>query len=77
MRHRALVLTVAPHRAGRLEHDLRASPYRLDDVGFGTEVVLTVVVPEPDVAGFRAWLAGRTGGEVEADDAGPRTLFLP
>lgn len=77
VRHRALVVSVPPQRAGRLEHDLRMSAYRLEDVRYGAVMTVTVTVPEPDVDGFRSWLAARTGGAVEAVDDGPRSLFLP
>lgn len=77
VRHRELLLAVPHDRAGRLEHDLRHSPYRLCDVEHGADVTLTVAVAEGDLAGFDAWLAAHTGGSVEALDAGPRDLDLP
>ncbi|ANY08558.1 IMPACT family protein [Pseudonocardia sp. HH130630-07] len=77
VRHRELLLAVPHDRAGRLEHDLRHSPYRLRDVAHGADVTLTVAVAEADLAGFGAWLATRTGGAVDALDAGPCELYLP
>ena len=77
VRHRVLLLAVPHDRAGRLEHDLRASPYRLRDVAHGADVTLTVAVEEGAVDGFDAWLAERTAGAVEALDAGARDLYLP
>ncbi|MFG1637107.1 IMPACT family protein [Pseudonocardia alni] len=77
VRHRELLLAVGHDRAGRLEHDLRHSPYRLCDVTHGTDVTLTVAVAEPETGAFADWLAEHTGGGVEALDAGPRDLYLP
>ncbi|MBN9738573.1 MULTISPECIES: YigZ family protein [unclassified Pseudonocardia] len=77
VRHRELLLAVPHDRAGRLEHDLRHSAYRLCDVEHGADVTLTVAVAEDDVDGFGDWLAEHTAGSVEALDAGPRELYLP
>ncbi|ASR35787.1 IMPACT family protein [Prauserella marina] len=77
VRHRELLLAVPHDRAGRLEHDLRGSPYRLRDVEYGADVTFAVVVAEAEVPAFEAWLAARSGGAVEALDAGPRDLYLP
>ncbi len=77
VRHRELLVAVPHDLAGRLEHDLRNSPYRLQDIDYGTDVTLTVAVTEADRDAFGAWLAERTGGEVEALDAGTRDLYLP
>ncbi|MFD4255980.1 IMPACT family protein [Amycolatopsis thermoflava] len=77
VRHRELLVAVPHDLAGRLEHDLRNSPYRLQDIDYGADVTLTVAVTEADRDAFGAWLAERTGGEVEALDAGTRDLYLP
>ncbi len=77
VRHRELLVAVPHDLAGRLEHDLRNSPYRLQDIEYGSDVTLTVAVTEADRDAFGAWLAERTGGEVEALDAGTRDLHLP
>ncbi|MFD4193650.1 IMPACT family protein [Amycolatopsis thermoflava] len=77
VRHRELLVAVPHDLAGRLEHDLRNSPYRLQDIDYGADVTLTVAVTEADRDAFGAWLAERTGGEVEALDAGTRDLHLP
>ncbi|MEQ3554362.1 YigZ family protein [Pseudonocardia nematodicida] len=77
VRHRELLLALPHDRAGRLEHDLRNSPYRLRDVIHGADVTLTVAVAESDVDDFAEWLAARTAGSVETLDAGPRDLYLP
>ncbi|MBK1787620.1 IMPACT family protein [Prauserella cavernicola] len=75
VRHRELLVAVPHDRAGRLEHDLRHSPFLLRDVDYGADVTITVAVT--DVPAFQAWLAEHSGGEVEAVDAGPRDLYLP
>ncbi|WP_431922355.1 IMPACT family protein [Amycolatopsis tucumanensis] len=77
VRHRELLVAVPHDVAGRLEHDLRNSPYRLQDIDYGADVTLTVAVTEADRDAFGAWLAERTGGEAEALDAGTRDLYLP
>ncbi|WP_224390858.1 YigZ family protein [Pseudonocardia sp. ICBG1293] len=77
VRHRALLLALGHDRAGRLEHDLRHSPYRLCEVTHGADVTLTVAVEEGATAAFADWLAAHTGGDVEALDTGPRDLYLP
>ncbi|GAB3562442.1 YigZ family protein [Amycolatopsis endophytica] len=75
VRHRELLVAVPHDLAGRLEHDLRQSPYRLLDTDYGRDVTLTVAVTDRDA--FAAWLAERSGGAVEALDAGSRDLYLP
>ncbi|KAA9160203.1 DUF1949 domain-containing protein [Amycolatopsis acidicola] len=77
VRHREL-LVAAPHdRAGRLEHDLRNSPYSLRQQDYGADVTFTVAVPETAVGDFETWLAEISGGSLEAIDAGARDLYLP
>ncbi|MBC3191226.1 YigZ family protein [Pseudonocardia sp. C8] len=75
--HRELLLAVPHDRAGRLEHDLRHSPYRLRDVTHGADVTFTVAVEPSGTDGFADWLAAHTGGAVEAVDAGRCDLYLP
>ncbi|UQS27944.1 IMPACT family protein [Amycolatopsis thermalba] len=77
VRHRELLLAVPHDLAGRLEHDLRTSPYRLLGADYGADVTLTVAVTEAGRDAFSAWLAERSGGAVEALDAGTRDLYLP
>lgn len=77
VRHRELLIAAPHDRAGRLEHDLRHSPYRLREVEHGADVTFTVAVAETGLAGFTDWLAAHTGGSVDALDAGPRDLYLP
>ncbi|MEV1293756.1 YigZ family protein [Pseudonocardia sp. NPDC049635] len=77
VRHRELLLALPYDRAGRLEHDLRNSPYLLREVDHGADVTFTVAVAESRLDDFGAWLAEHTGGSVDALDAGPRDLYLP
>ncbi|WP_283136665.1 IMPACT family protein [Rhizohabitans arisaemae] len=59
---RVVEVTVDHDRAGRLENDLRASPYRVLSVEYGARVRVEVAVREPELAGFADWVATRTGG---------------
>jgi uncharacterized YigZ family protein len=77
VRHRELLLALPHDRAGRLEHQLRNSPYRLQEVEYGADVTFTVAVTEDAVADFKTWLAEHTGTTVDVIDAGPRDLYLP
>ncbi|OQO93616.1 IMPACT family protein [Saccharomonospora piscinae] len=77
VRHRTLLVAVPHDRAGRLEHHLRTSPYRLRDVEYGADVTFTVAVADGDVAGFEAWLAEGSGAPVDVLDAGPCDVYLP
>ena len=76
VRHRELLLAAPHDRAGRLENALRAAGYRVGDVRHGPDVTITVLVTEDAGAEFAAWLAGRTGGAVEAIEVGHRDLYL-
>ncbi|MBV2365928.1 YigZ family protein [Streptomonospora nanhaiensis] len=57
-------------RAGRLESDLRDSRYPVRGVHYGDGVRIDVAVPEPGLAGFRAWLAEATGGHASCEVTG-------
>ncbi|GAB3652207.1 YigZ family protein [Streptomyces sparsus] len=61
-RFRLVHVTVDHQRAGRLENDLRSTGRDVRDVAYGSEVTLTVGLPETDLDAFRAWLAGATAG---------------
>ncbi|WP_222853350.1 YigZ family protein [Fodinicola acaciae] len=43
--------------AGRLENDLRSSPYTVDGVDYGADVRIEVFVAPEDIHVFTAWLA--------------------
>lgn len=77
VRCRELLVAVPHDRAGRLEHQLRASPYRLRGVDYGADVTFTIAVTETDVAGFETWLAEHSPTGVDTIDAGPCDLYLP
>lgn len=59
---RLMTVTVDHVRAGRLENDLRASPYEVREVVYGAEVAFRVAVREPDLEGFPGWVAALTAG---------------
>ncbi|GAA0394320.1 YigZ family protein [Microbispora corallina] len=52
--------------AGRLENDLRASPYALRGVDYGARVTFEVAVAEDGVPEFERWLATATAGRAAA-----------
>ncbi|MCE0762800.1 YigZ family protein [Pseudonocardia kujensis] len=68
VRHTRFLLAVPHGDAGRLENALRAAGYPVVDVGYGRDVEVTVTAADPGA--FRAWLAARTGGGVEAVEVG-------
>ncbi|MCE3554855.1 YigZ family protein [Pseudonocardia sp. RS11V-5] len=68
VRHTRFLLAVPHADAGRLENALRAAGYPVVDVGYGRDVEITATAAEPET--FRAWLAARTGGGVEAVEVG-------
>ncbi|MFE3451717.1 YigZ family protein [Nonomuraea sp. NPDC059194] len=55
-------VAVGHEQAGRLENDLRASPYPVREVGYGAEVSFSVAVGEDQVASFTDWVATLTAG---------------
>ncbi|MEZ0070748.1 YigZ family protein [Planotetraspora sp. GP83] len=58
-----VVRVTADHaQAGRLESDLRASPYALRHVDYGDRVTFEVNVALDGVPGFEEWLATATAG---------------
>ncbi|WP_326822492.1 YigZ family protein [Streptosporangium sp. NBC_01756] len=59
---RIVSVTVDHLRAGRLENDLRVSPYEVREVVYGAEVGFRVAVRETDLAGFLDWVATLTAG---------------
>ncbi|MER6395610.1 YigZ family protein [Kitasatospora sp. NPDC059973] len=75
----ALLAVAADHtRAGRVENDLRAAGYTVSDLAYeAAGVRIEVGVPEPEVAGFRTWLAEATGGTAVAVAAGRTYVEVP
>lgn len=49
-------------QSGRVENELRTSPYPIREVDYGDDVRFTVAVAERDRPRFEAWLAELTGG---------------
>ncbi|MFD0889037.1 YigZ family protein [Streptosporangium algeriense] len=64
---RVVRVTVDHVRAGRLENDLRASPYEVRQVGYGAEVSFQVAVRERDLADFPGWVATLTSGGAQVE----------
>lgn len=48
---------------GRLESELRASPYTVRDVSYEAQVHIEIALPEDELEGFGVWLAEITGGK--------------
>ncbi|QRP48053.1 YigZ family protein [Amycolatopsis sp. FDAARGOS 1241] len=57
-------------RAGRLENDLRSSPYVVHATHFDAAAHFEVGLAPGEEAGFVAWLADLTGGAAEAVELG-------
>lgn len=55
-------VTIDHAHAGRLENDLRASPYPLRGVDYGARVTFEVAVACDAVSSFEEWLATATAG---------------
>ncbi|WP_068923505.1 DUF1949 domain-containing protein [Planobispora rosea] len=53
--------------AGRLENSLRASPYEVGKVAYGARVGLEVLVREPELEAFSAWVATLTAGRAAVE----------
>ncbi|MEV7010860.1 YigZ family protein [Streptosporangium sp. NPDC051022] len=71
---RVMTVTVDHVQAGRLENDLRASPYEVREVGYGAEVAFRVAVREPDLAVFPGWVATLTAGRAAVEPG--ETVYL-
>ncbi|MGP3965362.1 YigZ family protein [Nonomuraea sp. 3N208] len=55
-------VSVAHDQAGRVENDLRASRYAVEDVVYASDVTFSVAVGEDEVAKFADWVATLTAG---------------
>lgn len=67
-------VTIDHAHAGRLENDLRTSPYPLRGVDYGAHVTFEVAVACEAVSGFQEWLATATAGRATARFGG--TTYL-
>ncbi len=73
-----LAVTVGHTRAGRLENDLRAAGYAVNDLGYeAAGVRIEVGVPEAEVPAFHTWLAEATAGTAAAVAAGRTFVEVP
>jgi putative IMPACT (imprinted ancient) family translation regulator len=59
---RRVRVAVAHDQAGRVENDLRASRYAVEDVAYAAQVTFSVAVGEDEVAAFGEWVATLTAG---------------
>jgi putative IMPACT (imprinted ancient) family translation regulator len=57
-----VTVTIDHAHAGRLDNDLRASPYALRGVAYGPGVTFEVAVAQERVPAFEEWLATVTAG---------------
>ncbi|MFC4061795.1 YigZ family protein [Planomonospora corallina] len=60
---RVMTVTVDHVRAGRLENDLRVSPYEVRGAVYGARVALQVAVRESELGVFPDWVATLTAGQ--------------
>lgn len=75
-RLRVLAVTVDYGRAGRMENDLRESPYPVQGTSFGAEARFEVGVRDTELDEFAHWLADRTGGAARTEEAGEHWIRL-
>ncbi|OJY43789.1 YigZ family protein [Pseudonocardia sp. 73-21] len=75
VRHETFTFATAHTDAGRLQNALHTAGFPIADIAYGRDAVFTVHVTDPD--GFRRWLAGQTGGSVEAVAGDPVDLDVP
>ncbi|MFI6801263.1 YigZ family protein [Streptosporangium canum] len=71
---RVMSVTVDHVLAGRLENDLRISPYEVREVVYGAEVGFRIAVREADLAAFPGWVATLTAGRAEVETG--ETVYL-
>jgi uncharacterized YigZ family protein len=69
-RLRLVEVSVAYDRAGRLENDLRASPYVLSATRFDDTAHFEIGLTAGQETAFRGWLADLTGGEAKVSELG-------
>ncbi|TMR88247.1 DUF1949 domain-containing protein, partial [Nonomuraea basaltis] len=60
-------VAVAHDQAGRVENDLRASRYAVEEVTYAGDVTFVVAVGEDEVATFIDWVATLTAGRARVD----------
>ncbi|MEV4328519.1 YigZ family protein [Microbispora rosea] len=65
-----VTVSVGHAQAGRLESDLRASPYALRGVDYGSRVAFEVAVAEDRLPVFEEWIAALTAGRAETERGG-------
>ncbi|MBG0816424.1 YigZ family protein [Planomonospora sp. ID82291] len=71
---RIMTVTVDHVRAGRLENDLRISPYEVRAASYGAQVGLQVAVRESELEVFPDWVATLTAGRAVIEPG--ETVYL-
>ncbi|MFI0419947.1 IMPACT family protein [Spongiactinospora sp. 9N601] len=70
-----MAVRIGHAHAGRLESDLRASPYEVRAVGYGEDVVIETAVEGAGLAGFEEWVATASAGRARVSRG--RVVFTP
>ncbi|GLW06530.1 YigZ family protein [Microtetraspora sp. NBRC 13810] len=72
---RLMAVAIGHAHAGRLENDMRASPYEVREVGYGADVTVRAAVGEEELGRFREWVATVTAGRARVEPGD--TVFVP
>lgn len=72
-----LTVRVPYDAAGRIERELRGSPYPPVAIDYGSEVTFTLHLAAEAGPPFRAWLADHTAGAIAAVNAGRTFEEIP
>ncbi|GII97426.1 IMPACT family protein [Sinosporangium siamense] len=72
---RVVAVRIGHAHAGRLENDLRASPYPVRGVAYGADVTVEAAVREDDLESFLKFVASLTAGRAVAEPG--RTVYVP
>lgn len=63
--------------AGRIEHALRASEFRLSEVQYGMDVTFQLALHAHELGSFDVWLQELTNGQTHATIVGERFVEVP
>ncbi|SDG73387.1 uncharacterized protein, YigZ family [Sinosporangium album] len=72
---RVVAVRIGHAHAGRLENDLRASPYTVRGVSYGAEVTVETGVREADLERFGEFVASLTAGRAVVEPG--ETVYVP
>ena len=70
-------LVVPYDAAGRIEHAIRSSAFRLVDVRYGGEVTFELLLEPQEVTPFAHWVAEQSNGSLVPEDGGLRHVEIP